>query len=402
MKQYKTLLLLVAAAILVAGAVYLQKSGREAYVRGKSAPLLSEIDDTSNLNSISKLAISSGNSTLQFARVDGKWIAKSKYDYPLDSKQLKQFLLDLSQVESGEKVAINSTMKKDLKLLKPRESESANAVGQHVVAKDDAGNQVFSLIVGKSRTPSTSTGRGFSGYAAGRYILYDDTAWLIAETLSNLPQSETSWMEKNLLNMSSDKIKSISIEKGDTTLDFRRNKEGDLVLADIETGKEKMKSSKVNQIAKVLNNLSFKDVASPKLSQEETGLDSPLIYTALTKGGAEYTLLLGKESEGGNGRYGRVEFAYRPSEKGKTDSNESEDQDQKAKASKAAGKSKAEELKAELESKTERFSDWVYILPNYKVDSISAKRGDYVEKPEAEKEQQNSENGKDKSHETTS
>ena len=116
-------------------------------------------------------------------------------------------------------------------------------------------------------------------------------------------------------------------------------------------------STKLSALGSALNYLRFDDVADPKLSPEQTGLDKPVIYEAMSKKGEKVTLRMGKSPAGETKRYASVTVAF---EAPVIPIQTSADTNQVALAQ-ARDKENAQTA-ASAKLLNETFSPWIYLL----------------------------------------
>lgn len=398
----KKLLVLIVIAALLGGLAYLSSKSRQGGtvddVLGK--PLLAKFKEADVLNSIEKISFQSVESTVTVARVDGVWVAPTKYNYPVDFGKVRDFVRKIAELKIGQTVLSSDAQLASLELLPPTGADAdAEKTGTLVEFRNSSDGLVAAMIVGKQRTKSAAPGSQYGGYPDGRFVAVDGKAFIVSDALHELPENAKSWLDEDLANINSSDIVEITVSgpEGDPLHFKRPDGGGDLELAGLSSDKEEMNTSKVNSLAGVLGWMRFNDVADPALTDEQTGLDKAITYTAVTKKGPVYTLKLGGSPEGTSDRYIQLSAAYSPAEEVAEKKADDQDEEARKKAEEEATKKKEKQAKLaqEIADLNAKVGAWTYVISSYKVDSLSTKRSDFVNEKEEEKKDETEDKAED-------
>ena len=384
MKPKNLLILLVVAAVLIGLAGLVSKrSERGMNLTGEiGKPVLPALSDPETLNKVEQIVFRSGARTVHVARVNEVWAAPDRYGYPMKFDRVHDFVRTLSTLKIGQVIPADAQTMQALELADPSSVTNGKA-GTVVELKDASGTSLASLMVGKEHQKAAEPGSRFGGYPDGRYVAAGGRAYLVAETLNDIPDEDKDWLDDQICHVPSGDIMEIRLSDpdGKPVVLSRPKPTKDLTLAKLGR-KEEMDTSKVNSVAGVLSYLRFSDVADPSLTDEQMGLDKPVLYTAMTKKGRVYTLKLGGKVQGKDDRYVRVsvELKPQPDEKeAKPAEDEAADKEkspEEKKADEAAKKKKEarEKLEKETRELSARLAKWTYIVKPYKVDNAVVAR----------------------------
>lgn len=404
----KHLIFLIILAAVLGGLAYVTSSRKAKHTAGTELmgkPVLPQLQDKDVLKKIEKMAFATSGQTVTVARADGVWVAPGKYGYPVDFEKAKEFVQALVDLKVGQVMPGGEKQLARLNLLSPESVEPGKAwqSGTLVKMMDSDENVLARLVVGKERMkkadPNSQFGR-YGGYPDGRYVAADGKAFLVGDPLSSLPADDKAWLDDELLNLRAGDVMSVSLTDRDgESLTLRRPDEnGALEVPDL-TEDEEMERSKANNLANLFSYLNFTDVADPSLSDEEVGMDKPMVAGCETKKGKAYTLTIGGSPEDSKNRYVRLSASYDPppvpEEAPEGDDAENEDEAEKdadEEAKKAAERqAKQAKLAQEVKDFNERVGPWTYLVRSYKFEDLSVDRDDYVKEKEkiAEPDEEN-------------
>jgi len=385
----KHLIVLVSLAAVLGGLAYLTSSKKSRLRAGAEAMgkhVFPQLQDSAAVNQVEHLAFETMGRTVNVARVDNVWVAPGKYNYPVDFEKVRDFVRKLTDLKVGQVVAPGQKQMEDLNLISPAEAESGKGgqTGTLVKLMDGKGKLLAELVVGKEHMkkpePGSQFGR-YGGYPDGRYVAAAGKAYLVAETLSSVPEDDKSWLDDDLLNISSSEILELSITgKDGQKLTLKRPDEnGALAVADL-TEDEEMETSKVNGLANLLSYLTFSDVVDPESTDVALGMDVPTVYVARTKKGKTCTLTIGGSPEGSKDRYLRLAAVYVPPEGEAPEGGAGEAAKDGGEEDEEALKKKEEQEKLALEVRdlNDRVAKWTYLVRSYKIDELTTDRNAVV------------------------
>jgi len=408
MKARNLIILAVVAVVLVALA-RMTSSRKGRLSKGQESmgkPLVEALQDAEKVNSVEKLLFESAGGTVTVARVDGRWVAPDKFNYPVKFDSVHDFVTGLVELKTGQPVP--DAQLAELNLLAPGDAGPGES-GTRVTLLDGDGNGVASLVVGKEHrrqaggnSPLGAQFAGLGDYPDGRFVASGGKACLISETLTNLPDDPKDWLDNDLANMAAADIASVTVtEAGGETLALAKDPDGaDLKLATLAEDEE-MDTTRANNLCSVLSWLDFEDVADPAATDEALGFDKAQTYVATSKKGPVYTLTLGGSPEGTEDRYARLNAAYTPppiedeEPEPQADPGEEMTDEEKQAAEEAAAKKAEERLKKqeeqqkladEVKALNDRTGGWTYVLKAYEVEAVTADRAYFVKEKEQEED----------------
>ena len=377
MKGKNLIILAVVAAVLVAAALWRTRKGEEAPPDLIGKPVLSELP----VNDISKLVVVSPNNTATLVRAESGWVAADRFNYPAEFSKIKETLLKLSNLKIGQIVEAEPNQRAAMKMLSPTEAGVTNKAqaGTLVDLYGPANKLVASILIGDSRhrKPKEGGPMGYGAYPDGQYISPDKgrSVYLITENLFELRDDPREWLDKELLNVSASDLTDIAITGPNRTEVHlaRTNESANLDLAGLGA-KEEADSAKVSSVSAGLGWLRFEDVANPALTPQQTGLDTAVVFRAVTKTGEVYTVKIGKAEDGTQNRYLRLEAAFQPvKEEPKPAAATSEKkEDEKAVADKKAAERK--QIEEHVKAFNQKFGSWTYLVASYKTDALTTPR----------------------------
>ena len=382
----KQLVALVVVAVVLVGVAYLrtQKKQRHAEVESQlGKEVVVALQDADRANSIERISFLSAVGTVTVARVDGTWVAPSKYGYPLDFEKVAGFVRSLAELKVGQVVPPGEAEWKALDLVAP--------AGTRVELTDGAGKVVAAVQIGKKHesTPATpGQFGGYGGYPDGRFVAAGETACLVTETFMDLPDDPRDWLDKEILNVTASDIVAASVKDsaGNGVAFKRPDGGGDLALVDLAAD-EKMAGYKANDVANLFSYLNLNDVADPALTDEDMGIATGLVVVAKSKQGQTYTAIVGGSLADGSDRYLRVRVAYTAPADPVVEVPEDETGEAAKKRAEDGAKRKAEQEKLALETSdlNAKLAQWTYLVSSYKVDDVTTDRAHFAEKKVDEK-----------------
>ncbi|MFC1461808.1 DUF4340 domain-containing protein [Verrucomicrobiota bacterium] len=369
----KHLLILVVLATVLGGWAYWSSRNRNKPASSLAGTkLLPDLP----VNEVCKIVITSHGSTTVVAKTEGTWSVPGRYGYPADFDKICDTIRDISELTVGQVMPVSRDEWSNFNLLSPTRPpgqtvpDDSGNTGSLLELMDDQDQVLASLVVGKtfmrrpvSRPPTSKM--DFGGYPDGQYVRRNDDVFLISKTLDQLTENVNTWLDNEFINVPAADIREITITGPDRTpIKLMRDADSnELKLEGIRDDEESAETSKISQIAGALRYLSFHDVASPDLTPEETGLDTPVIFTARTKQGQTYLLRIGSNvANGPPGRYIRASVAY-----------EALTQDRKP---------SDEQCAKETKTLNDKLSGWIYIIKPYLADRLLLKREDIIKKKE--------------------
>ncbi len=398
----RNLLILSALAILLVGAALITSRDKEEKVSLDiiGSPLLPNLD----VNDITKMVVQSPQELSTIVKHDGIWCLAENFNHPVDFEKVRRAILSLSEATIGQVIDIDSSQRQALQLTEPPGAETA---GTRVTLYDSNDKKAASVLIGKGRERPAETQR-FSGDYDGHYVDTgaDHGVYLVGKAITDFPLFARYWLNTILLNVQSDNITNITItmpEQEDVILSV--NGENKLALPELPRNKEP-NDDKIGKIRSALTYLRFDDIADPALTEEQLGMDSASILTAITLKGEIYTLKIGAMTEDGSGRYIRVSGALlgKPAQQEEPQPEqtleETDEPDKGLESDTSESEQPALELAAEELQKTqervmlaieindlnEALNKWTYIIAPHKVETMLVTKSDLIKEKEDDKD----------------
>lgn len=215
---------LVVAVVSVAAAVAVVVSKPTASVDPLSRePVFTEL--RANPDDVASLTISSRFDTFTFVRRDGVWFAPDKYDYPVDSEDVRELVVKLSDMRYIERKTSQPELFERLEV-NDIDEELSEAVHVRMATADD--KALADVIVGR---PSA---RFIDGSVSGTYIRFPgtDEVWMASGAV-NVQTRLIPWLQRTVVSLPADTVKSVRVGAGDDAYEVVRVGEGDDVKYEI-------------------------------------------------------------------------------------------------------------------------------------------------------------------------
>ncbi len=399
MKIRNLIILLIAAGIL---GIWAYKSSQDGQSKLRPGRVGEEIFKTLPLNDVAAILITTPQTNVTIKRTAENWVVAERYDYPAKFQKIVDTLLALRDLKIGQVIAGGSERAADFRLETSAEDEEL--IATRLELRDASDKVLAELSIGKHFTTQPSSRQkqnfmfGGGGYPSGQYVkLADGTIAVVSSTLDNYIEPATSWLADDFLNVPTADIEEISLtgpERAPVKV-IRESEAKTFTLEDFDKAEGTLDTGKLGQLAGGLSYLSFQDVADPSLTEAETGLDQPIVYTARAKDGCIYTLSIGKPvSENVEDRYVRVSLTYEQPPEKTAETEKTEDAEEaKTPEPSALPPQFMAETKTKTDAETEpkvkiaelnrRHADWVYIVRSYRAENLLLTRDQLIE-PKAE------------------
>lgn len=338
------------------------------------------------VNDVSELIVTAQTGTITIMRKGESWTVKEKHNYPANMEKIRESVVGLGEL----KILEAKTKKPELyKKLGLEDIEAEGSVSTGVTLKDDAGGTMADAIVGKQQPSKGSLGQDEV------YIRKpgDPQTWLVLGKFS-VEKIPSEWLDKDFLEIEPKRVRRVNItHPGNAKLTLeKQNPDGsDFTVVNLPDGKEVQSQFAVNNVVSTVTSLLLDDVKP----QSEVSFDDKAAVTATfqTFDGLEGTVKLLRKDEKS---YVKVSAAFNadliwksePKENSETDKEgEEKNADGKNTEKKKADKPKPSkikpeaEVKAEIETLNKKTSEWVYVIPKFRADTILKKPEDLIKKP---------------------
>lgn len=337
------------------------------------------------VNDVADIHIKSGSEDLNLVRTNDMWRVRERGDYPANLTDIKEFLINLSDLKVAQSEPIGPG---DLARMDLAEPGSASGAATLLEFKDAQGKVMKSLLIGKKhmRKSQRSSPFGNSQMPDGRYImLKSDTNDLltVSDPLNKVEFNPAGWLDKTFFAVDKPQaISFISTNAAESWTLTRQSEAAPWVLANAKPG-EVLDTSKVSSLASSMTSPSFVDVSTEPAAK--TGLDKPLVVTITTFDNFTYTLKIGKQTPNRNYNMNVVVTAN-------LDTHRLKGKDEKPDVAKKMDTIFNEHLAAQ-QSKLKKemaFEKWTYLVNSYLIDPFIRPRAELMEEKSTEKKEDKS------------
>lgn len=368
MKKSSLMLLLVAAVVLIALSVFTSKSRRPPL--GASGQ---KVFQQLAINNIERVVVTSADKRIALTMQGDRWVCTNAFNYPIQFDKFKKAILKLDELK-GQIVIADASRRDALKMNLPSSGKNKDTLGTLVEMLAADGKPVATLLLGEQRMRKPKGGGpegSFGGYPDGRYLSPDggNTVYLVGETMDDFAADEKSWLDTELTSLYSSDVATIAIRHPGQP-ETRLSKPAGKTIFEVEglAADEETDDVKASSAAGALSYLRFDDVASPTLTDAQTGMNEPTVFEIVATNGEVYAASLGAStnSGGSDARYLRLKVSLPPA------------------IGVDAANTNAVNARKEQEKKVAdlnaRFAGWTYVITSYKADSMTVKRDAIVRK----------------------
>lgn len=380
----KTLTILGITTVVLIGAAVLVSQQQGTAPSQTGQPVFPGLMST--INEVSELVVKAQSGTMTIVRDGESWSVKEKHRYPANMGKIRDVLIGLGEL----KILEAKTKKPELyKKLGLENVEAEGSISTGVTLKDSAGTTLAEVIIGKQH-PSKGNPSKDEVYVR---IAGDPETWLAIGKLS-VEKIPIEWLDKDFLEVEPKRVRRVNIIHPDHTtlvLEKENPDDQDFNVANLPEGKEIQSQFAVNNIVSTVTSLSLDDVQpNNEISFED---ESVVTATFETFDGFEGTVKLFRKDEKDYVKVSAVfnadliwnpesEEASEPEEPVEGENAQDKDDNEIVETPKPE-KSKVKpeaEVKAEIEALNKKVSEWVYVIPKFRADTILKKPEDLVKK----------------------
>lgn len=222
-------LLVVIAIVLIA--MTQPKTSKQSTLEG---PLLATLADAAN--SIDKIRIKGSEGEILTAHlVDGRWLASSFHNYPVDQHKLSGLMQSLVQAKREQPKTSKPENYARLGV-EPIDAENANSVLVEVFSQNEP---LASVVIGKEANSGGTYVRLFA----------EEQTWLVNQGLLT-PISRTDWLQQPILNVDASQVREFA-KLGEDGWEMRKNEKGKWQL----TGHEEATLAYATILENTVNNM---------------------------------------------------------------------------------------------------------------------------------------------------
>jgi len=380
----KTLTILGIITVALIGAAVLVSQHKETAPSQIGQPVFPGLMST--INEVSELVVKAQTGTMTIVRDGESWSVKEKHHYPANMGKIRDVLIGLGEL----KILEVKTKKPELyEKLGLENVEAEGSISTGVTLKDSEGTTLAEVIIGKQR-PSKGNPSQEEVYVRK---IGDPQTWQAIGKLS-VEKIPSEWLDKEFLEVEPKRVRRVHITHPDnTTLVLEKENPGDqdFNVANLPEGKEIQSQFAVNNIVSTVTSLSLDDV-QPNSEISFEG-ESMFTVTFETFDGLKGTVKLFRKDEKD---YVKVSAAFNadliwnpePEESSEPEKSVEEENAQDKDDNEIVETPKPEkpkikpeaEVKAEIEALNKKVSEWVYVIPKFRADTILKKPEDLVKK----------------------
>jgi len=336
------ILVSITLVVIVAAVVAVNQQSKSVSNDPSNQYLFSDLRQ--NINNVAQIDIVSGKDKVSIKLQNNDWQISEKNGYSADLAKVKDTIFgiaNMTKVEAKTKKAENYVK---LGLEDPKQEKATSKL---VTFSNVKGDKITGIILGKTRPGSDN-----------QYVrpADDSQAWLISPAL-NVDLLAINWLDKKLIHISNDKIKSLIITQGDgkqLVISKESADSGDHSVKDFPQGETLKARFEPRTIASVLENFSLQDVRKKDALNFESAAVVKAEYQ--TFDGLIITAML-LEKEGLH--YAKFSASSEP-------------------VTSESVKSETNAVKDESKSLNEKFSPWIYVIPKDKFDLMTKKMADLI------------------------
>ena len=358
-----------------------------------AGPLVADLGE--RLNDVSRMVVTTANkqTAVTLERKGESWLVAERGGYPADLGKLREYLLKLADARLVEKKTANRERHADLGL-----SDISDAQAKGIAVSLDGLAQPVSFITGI-----------YNAQGGGTYVRRSDEAQTWLATGNLIPDREAaSWLHKDLADIPSDRIASVTITHADgKVLRVFKDKADDahFTIADLPRGREPSSEFAANGLASTLAELRLEDVAPTSdvpIADKATHVhyatfDGVIVDASVWQVGDKHYVSFAASEDGERAaRHVDAELARiavgkaAETEAGAAegDAEAGKSADDKVAAGDAATAVDTREqglaaIQAEVDKLNAGFKGWSFILPSYKLGNIDKTMEDLLKPLEA-------------------
>lgn len=327
------------------------------------------------LNDIHSIEMIGPDAAVTLATQDGIWQVRERYGYPADFEKLRELLISIKDLTVVQSVTAAPSQYGRLGLADLDDGESA---GIRLAFRDGDGSDVGVLVLGNPYHRNDPQGMG---WPIGRYIRVPrdtgDLVALVANPFRRVQVNPREWLDNSFIEVADVVAASLSDDDGVRWAIERDSVAADWRLKGFEPAPDQeLKASTARSVADAFRYARFRDVADPRLSPAETGLDSPVVFTARTRDHVVYAIRIGEKTED-NHYYIAVHAAFEPPAAADAADNHG-NADTEAPADEPPA-NRPQPGRAAAEEVNRKFGSWTYLVAAHTVDQVLREYDAFIE-----------------------
>lgn len=211
-------------------------------------------DLRANPDGVARLTVSSRFGAFTFVRKDGVWRSPDKFDYPVDSNDVRELVVKLTDMRYIERKTSNPKRFERLEV-NDIEDELSESVHVRMATADD--RTLAEVIVGR---PSA---RFIDGSVSGTYIRFPGTndVWLASGAV-NVQTRLVPWLVRDIVTVPADTVARVVVGSGDGAYAAVRqgdDKDARFIVPQVPEGRE-LEGRATQALSRSLANVTLEDV----------------------------------------------------------------------------------------------------------------------------------------------
>ncbi|MGD8571614.1 MAG: DUF4340 domain-containing protein [Gammaproteobacteria bacterium] len=383
-KNKHLLILASVAVIFIIAALF--SSPTNIHIEGSGDHVFPEL--LPRVNDVTYIKITRNDGTLTLTRDGDIWTVKENDNYPAAVEQVRQLVLGIANMKLVEP---KTSKPENYGPLGLQDVEKDGAKSTHVVLTAGTDKKLADIIIGDSK-PAKGNDNQKSYYIRKSG---NPQSWLAEAALPDQWKPKN-WLDIDVMEIKRDRIQQVKVnhQNGELVYIHRNSPDvRDFTLESLQPGERVTAPYEVNNIATTFTKMTFDDVVNAGNAKAE---EQP-IYTAVLKtfDGLEITF---EPHKAGDKYLATVSatfdqaFANQWQEKLAQQSTETDTDDAAKPADAAHGGGDSgnpadnpafkspEEVQDEAKSYNDRWNNWMYQLPNFRVENIGKKKQDLLAK----------------------
>ena len=254
-RQSSTLLLAAVAVVVLGAGIYFGTGEREQPARTVPQPAFPGLAD--QLGAAAAVEIDQGGKVAHLVRKGDDWLLPDRGDYPAQASRVHQLLASLAELKLDEPRTSDASEYGRLGLedppkLPPKDDKDSDKHGTLVRVSDAGGKVLAQVVVGHAHMGSGGTGEAVYIRLPGQAQTWLADGELTAEG------DPSDWLNRDLLDISADKVVGVKVTRGAETLEFAR--EGGTLVLKSPANPPKLEQYKLDDIGRALEELTFETV----------------------------------------------------------------------------------------------------------------------------------------------
>tara|TARA_Y100000588_G_scaffold341363_1_gene385368 strand:- start:30 stop:1169 length:1140 start_codon:yes stop_codon:yes gene_type:complete len=377
MSSRKLIIVFVTIAVAIAAwKITLQKAPETEFMADRLYPELFD-----RLNDVARISIKTVENETELVRIKNQWVVANLDNFPSEFATVKSTLLNLAEVLIIERKTSKPEFYQKIGVTSLEQQGSDSVL---LVVEDANGNELVQILIGNERSGNNLDTPNY-------YVRkVNDAVALLVEGDLDFDDEPSKWVDTDIVNIAAKRIRKVTVHRPDEkTIVASKKSHADTVLSleDIPAGLVPVSRSSISAYGGLLLNLKFENVAA---AAKVDGLIPKTIAEVQTFDGLVANL---EQFDIDENEYIRFRFAFDPdivvapqivpeAVAATLDSlNKKND-------SSAVKEPKEVSVEDEINLLNAKVSDWIYVIPDYKVRLLN-KAFDELVKPEDEEKPAN-------------